>query len=42
MTLRAIFHQWPKLCIELDVEADIQILKGIYIIYITEPKTIEN
>ena len=23
--LRVIFHQWPKLCLELDVEADIQI-----------------
>ena len=27
--LRVIFYQWPKLCIGLDVEADIQILKGI-------------
>ena len=28
--LRVIFYQWPKLCIGLDVEANIQILKGIY------------
>ena len=27
---RVIFYQCPKLCIGLDVEADIQILKGIY------------
>jgi hypothetical protein len=26
--------QWPKLCIGLDVEADIQILKDVYIICI--------
>ena len=28
--LRFISYQWPKLCIGLNVEADIQILKGIY------------
>ena len=27
--LRVIFYQWPKLCIGLDVEADIQMLKDI-------------
>ena len=26
-----LFYQWPKLCIGLDVEADIQVLKGIYV-----------
>ena len=30
LLLRVIFYQWPKLCIGLDVEANIQILKGIY------------
>ena len=30
--LMVIFDQWPKLCIGLDVEAYIQILKGIYLL----------
>ena len=30
--LRAIFYQWPKVGLGLDVEAEIQILKVIYAI----------
>jgi len=30
LKLGPFFYQWPKLCIGLDVKADIQILKGIY------------
>ena len=38
----SFFYEWSKLCIGLDVEADIQILKGIYYLVVIEKRDTLN